>query len=377
MKWKEKHRVSKAREESIIRENSAAIVAANARMLNVILAIGIVIFGLLWGLTFLLEDYRCMRMAYGLIIASFLVICVLSALPTMRTSPIVWLYCAFCVYAANTIFCGIFIAPDIVGVMILGYLVLLPILTLDYTWRVNLIEILVSVVYLVLVVPNKERLLAERELVNVCAFTATALAAGAFLRRARLENFELERQTALRETTDYLTGLFNRRKLFESLSESERKDCAEPITGMLMIDIDYFKLYNDTYGHIAGDNCLRQIGKYFKELSESYPVTVFRYGGEEFLCTSNDFTREELLCFCDKLLSDIRRMAIENRTVARGQVTVSIGATAADSLDKREYEKMISEADSALYEAKRGGRDRAVCYVEGMTPSEITSFRKY
>lgn len=376
MKWKEKHRASRAREELLMRENAADISAANARMLLVLLMIGIVLFALLWGLTFLLADYRPLRVVYGLIIVSLIVIHVLSQLPSMKTSAIVWLYCAFCAYAANAAFCGIFVSPESIGVMILGCLVLLPTLTLDYSWRVNLVEIAIGVVYLVLVTPHKTTMTAENDIVNVSAFAAAALAAGTFLRRARLENFELERQTELRETTDYLTGLCNRRKLFDYLSECERKDCTSPITGMLMIDIDYFKLYNDTYGHVAGDECLRRIGGYFRELSQSYPVTVFRYGGEEFLCASDDFTREELLCFCDKLLSDIRRMGIENRAVARGQVTISIGMTVSVSPDERHYEQMISEADSALYEAKRAGRDRAVCFAEGMATGEICSFRK-
>lgn len=377
MKRHNKRGIDSAREEQIIRQNAAAINAANGRMLTVILMIGIVIFALLWGLTFVLADYRPLRIVYGLIIVSLVFVHVLSQLPSMKTSAIVWLYCAFCAYAANTAFCGIFITPGGSGVMILGCLVLLPTLTLDVSWRVNLVEVVTGVVYLILVVPNKTGMAGENELVNVCAFAAASLAAGGFLRRARLENFELERQTALRETTDYLTGLSNRRKLFEFLSENEHRDCTAPITGMLMIDVDYFKLYNDSYGHLAGDECLRRIGNYLKHLSESYPVTFFRYGGEEFLGTTNDFSREELVCFCDKLLSDVRGMRIENRAVARGQVTISIGMTLAEPTAERHYECMISEADSALYFAKRNGRDRAVCFKEGMMEAPLPTFRKY
>lgn len=375
MKWKEKFRASTAREDRILRQNQAAVNAANARMLDVILVTGIVVFALLWGLTFLLPNYRVLRVVYGLIIVSLICIHVLSKLPTLRTASIVWLYCAFCVYAANTAFCGIFIIPDSTGVMILGCLVLLPTLTLDYSWRADLFEVLIGAVYLLLILPHKAPAAAQNEIINVCFFAATALAAGGFQRRARLENFELERQAGLRETTDYLTGLGNRRQLFDYLSEKEKPDCPAPITGMLMLDIDNFKLYNDSYGHIAGDECLRRLGACLQNLAQSYPARFFRYGGEEFLAASSEFSREEMYCFCEKIADEVRHMNIQNEAVEKGRVTVSIGFTVEESPVSRNYEQMISRADSALYEAKRTGRDRVVGCRPGMRAVEAPSCR--
>lgn len=374
MKWKEKLRASAARERAILRQNQEAVNAANARMLTVILATGTVVFALLWGLTFLLPDYRELRVVYGLVLASFVGIHVLSQLPSLRTASIVWLYCAFCAYAANTAFCGIFVIPDSTGVMILGCLVLLPTLTLDFSWRADLLEILIGAAYLLLVLPHKLPSAAQNEVVNVCFFAGTAMAAGGFQRRARMENFELERQSVLRETTDYLTGLGNRRKLFDYLSEKEKPDCPAPITGMLMLDIDNFKLYNDSYGHIAGDECLRRLGACLQALGLRYPVRFFRYGGEEFLATSGEFNREEMYCFCEKIADEMRDMGIQNEAADKGIVTVSIGFTVAESPMCGQYEQMISQADSALYEAKRSGRDRVVGYRPGMSAAETPSF---
>ena len=181
---------------------------------------------------------------------------------------------------------------------------------------------------------------------------------------------EGERQSVQRETTDYLTGLYNRRKLFEYLGEKEKKGSAEPLAGILMLDIDFFKLYNDSYGHIAGDECLRRIGAYLLSLGQSYPVSFFRYGGEEFLGTSSNFNREELCCFGEKIVDELRGLNIQNEFVERGRVTVSVGLAFSDSPDGRSYEQLISQADSALYEAKRTGRNRAVVWHPGMSTIE-------
>ena len=123
-------------------------------------------------------------------------------------------------------------------------------------------------------------------------------------------------------------------------------------------------------GHIAGDECLRRIGAYLLSLGQSYPVSFFRYGGEEFLGTSSDFNREELCCFGEKIVDELRGLNIQNEFVERGRVTVSVGLAFSDSPEGRSYEQLISQADSALYEAKRTGRNRAVVWRPGMSTIE-------
>lgn len=372
MKLSEKIKKTYRRESGELAQNAEAVEAANSRMFLLVLMIGVATFSALWVLTYLVEGFDIFRLPDIILAFSFLALFGLSRLK-LPIASVAWLYCTFSVYTVVTIVSGIFVTPDYVDVMIFVCLFQLPVLTLDHSWRIDLIVVILALAYILIVVPNKAVGLAKNEIVNVFFFTAAALASGGFLRRARLDNFELERQSALRETTDYLTGLYNRRKLFDFFAEKEKKGCTSPITGMLMLDIDNFKLFNDSYGHLAGDDCLRRIGACMRGLSESYPVTFFRYGGEEFLGTSCTLTRRELLELCEKLVADVGGMQIPHRAVEKGHVTVSVGYTTAED-SPGTYEQMITEADSALYEAKRTGRDRAVGYEPRMAETEQKSF---
>ena len=353
------------RENDRLVQNAKAVDDANRRMFVLVLVIGTVTFAAVWLLTFLVDSFAVFRTTDIVLILAFLALFGLSKLPVYKAPAVVWLYCTFLIYAVVTIFSGVFVTQDYVDVMTFVCLFQLPVLTLDRSWRVDLCEIALALAYVLIVVPHKAAGIAKIEIVNVFFFTASALAVGGFLRRTRIDNFELERQGSLRETTDYLTGLYNRRKLFSIFSEKEKEGCEEPITGMLMLDIDNFKLFNDSYGHIVGDNCLQKIGAYFLRLSENYPICFFRYGGEEFLGTSCTLSREELFRFCEKMVRDVRDMNIPNKAVEKGRVTISVGITSVDAENCGKYELMISEADYALYAAKRSGRDRVVAFTSG------------
>lgn len=375
MKLKDRLRQNNIKEAAELAQNAAAVDAANGRMFLLVLMIGVATFGTLWVLTYLVQGFEIFRMPDIVLAFAFLALFGLSRLPQLHVPAVAWLYCTFVIYTAVTIASGLLVTTDYVDVMIFVCLFQLPVLTLDHSWRVDLIVVILALAYILIVVPNKAAELAKNEIVNVFFFTASALAAGGFLRRTRIENFELERQSRLRETTDYLTGLFNRRKLFDYFSEKEKKGCEEPITGMLMLDIDNFKLFNDSYGHLAGDECLRRIAECMRELSEGRPVRLFRYGGEEFLGTSCTLARDELCGFCEQLAEKVRSMNIPHEAVEKGRVTVSIGymTTEADA-PCGSYEQMITEADAALYEAKRTGRDRVVGYEPRMADTVQKSF---
>lgn len=168
--------------------------------------------------------------------------------------------------------------------------------------------------------------------------------------------------------TDFLTGILNRRGGFER-AETDFSLCVRhrQIYVVYMIDIDFFKDYNDTFGHYMGDSALiavaECIGKTFARKSDIH----FRYGGEEFAaCISVD--REETV----KKLAENLRVNVENLMIKAGKttvspyLTVSIGATAyipgKTSMSISETE-LFEKADEALYKAKEGGRNRTV-YLE-------------
>ncbi|HTW49884.1 MAG TPA: diguanylate cyclase [Acidobacteriaceae bacterium] len=159
-------------------------------------------------------------------------------------------------------------------------------------------------------------------------------------------------------THDALTGLWNRGALLDLLhSEIERALRTNASMGILMLDVDHFKPVNDTFGHLAGDAVLRELGRRIQRATRPYDTTG-RYGGEEFLVILPACDREQTLNSAERICAAIAAEPF----VADGQeirLTVSIGATVAPDSASSETE-ILSLADLALYQAKSEGRDRAV-----------------
>ena len=161
---------------------------------------------------------------------------------------------------------------------------------------------------------------------------------------------------------DGLTGLNNRRAFDERLIiEWQRAQLtAEPIT-LLLIDVDHFKLYNDTLGHLQGDECLRQIAQAMQGALHRQGDFLARFGGEEFaLLIQGDATAAQAMA--QRLLDAVREAALAHpASPCDSQVSISIGAISASSTRLGSSEALIRRADSALYRAKHEGRGRAVC----------------
>jgi diguanylate cyclase (GGDEF)-like protein len=160
--------------------------------------------------------------------------------------------------------------------------------------------------------------------------------------------------------TDGLTGLYNHRHFQEKLSSELRRlrRFSDPLS-LLLVDIDFFKKVNDSYGHPAGDEILRGVAKIIRGTVRHIDIPA-RYGGEEFaailLGTNRDGAR--------KMAERLRRAVTENRCSVNGKdltVTVSIGSATSPS-DAETHEQIIEKADQALYHAKRTGRNRCVLW---------------
>lgn len=162
-------------------------------------------------------------------------------------------------------------------------------------------------------------------------------------------------------SSDGLTGVANRRYFDEALSVEWRRARrhSNPVA-LLMCDIDFFKLYNDTYGHLAGDECLRKVANAINRHSERPSDTVARYGGEEFAVILAETTIGGALMVAEKIRNAIRQLNLPHDSSPFGYVTLSIGiASAAPGFDNPP-DDLIHAADKALYRAKQEGRDR-VC----------------
>ena len=171
---------------------------------------------------------------------------------------------------------------------------------------------------------------------------------------AEIEKLQIElREQAIR---DPLTGLYNRRYLFESLSREVPRAVREgyPIS-IILLDIDHFKIINDTFGHDAGDKALRVLATQLKTLSRVEDI-VCRYGGDEHLIVMHNTTADKALERADQL-----RKAIARRRVSHAgktfKFTVSFGV-AVFPVYAATIEEVISAADYALYQSKKAGRNR-------------------
>jgi diguanylate cyclase (GGDEF)-like protein len=184
--------------------------------------------------------------------------------------------------------------------------------------------------------------------------------------RARVRTqLTVKRQSdALRELTltDGLTGVSNRRAFDEKL-QGEWRRCAraEVPMALIMVDIDHFKLFNDHYGHQAGDACLRQVGAAMQRAARRPQDLVARYGGEEFaiLLPQEDISGAEAVA--RRVLDEIGALEIAHaRSTAAPQVTVSMGVASITPQAKREPALLLKAADALLYQAKANGRNRYV-----------------
>jgi diguanylate cyclase (GGDEF)-like protein len=159
---------------------------------------------------------------------------------------------------------------------------------------------------------------------------------------------------------DGLTRIANRRYFDEFLQEEWRR-CARlklPIS-LAMIDLDHFKLLNDTYGHQAGDDCLRKMGTVLKKIARRPGDLCARYGGEEFAVVLGNTGSESALMLMNELLDDIRGLNIPNRhSPVMPTLTASIGLMTMCPEPKSNENMLIEAADEQLYCAKESGRNR-------------------
>ncbi|WP_019910143.1 diguanylate cyclase [Paenibacillus sp. HW567] len=180
-------------------------------------------------------------------------------------------------------------------------------------------------------------------------------------RELELNNEELNKYIHLIERisiTDELTGLYNRRyfnKVF--LEEVEKAASGSQYLTYLMMDIDYFKKYNDTYGHYEGDTVLRRVGALLQELAARADGYAFRLGGEEFGIVITGFTPRQSREYAESLRRSIAELQIRHAlSEDYGIITVSIGV-AAVRVDNHREEDIYKLGDDALYQSKSEGRN--------------------
>jgi two-component system chemotaxis family response regulator WspR len=171
-------------------------------------------------------------------------------------------------------------------------------------------------------------------------------------------NFELQSLS----NADGLTGLSNRR-FFDEYMEAEWKRgtrSKNPLS-VLMVDVDHFKQFNDTYGHVAGDEILKRVADAIKQSCRRSTDLAARYGGEEFAVILPETPFADLGRLGDKLCQTIEALLLPHSASQVGNyVTVSVGGATAIPAQAEYFITLVDAADKALYEAKKAGRNRTV-----------------
>lgn len=183
---------------------------------------------------------------------------------------------------------------------------------------------------------------------------------GDITERKRMEDEvnQLNRRLTQLAATDGLTGLTNRRAFDGFLLR--QFECCDEIS-VLLLDIDNFKSYNDTYGHQAGDRCLQAVAKVIGDATLNTSGLSARYGGEEFAVVLPDTGEDSALKVAEAIRLNVRSLGIPNSVSSRGYITISVGVAARTEATLDES-ALVGQADTALYEAKRLGRNRSILH---------------
>jgi diguanylate cyclase (GGDEF)-like protein len=195
-------------------------------------------------------------------------------------------------------------------------------------------------------------------LVGIDAILAILFTVGAWLlARAQISRQQTEHKLEEMAITDGLTNLYNRVYFNDTLeNELQRSMRYKTPLCLLMLDIDYFKSINDTYGHQAGDACLVALATLLKRFSRKVD-TCARYGGEEFIIILPQTPFENAIELAERMRQEVERLKVqyENQSI---QYTVSIGVSSLSLTGEMLEEELLKAADSALYVAKENGRNR-------------------
>jgi diguanylate cyclase (GGDEF)-like protein len=175
-------------------------------------------------------------------------------------------------------------------------------------------------------------------------------------------NEELQRLSSL----DGLTGLLNRRQFDERYIREWRRAARDGTTlSVIMVDIDFFKAYNDAYGHLVGDDCLRSVARTLDDSMRRPADFVARYGGEEFAAVLPDTGVEGAVGVAESFRAQVAALSADIGPLTGKHVTVSVGVASAKPDAGSAPADLIAAADQALYRAKRAGRNRVETATEG------------
>lgn len=205
------------------------------------------------------------------------------------------------------------------------------------------------------------QVLESELLMQLATQVSIAIQQSELYHRLQVANNELEQLA----TVDGLTQVANRRYFDQRLNQEwERLNQGKQPLSLLLIDVDYFKLYNDTYGHQAGDDCLRQLATAIKQVVKHAGDLVARYGGEEFVVLLPHTTTAGAVHVAHTIRTAVQKLSmVHAKSSVSSHITLSIGIATTIPRSQELPETLITNADQALYQAKRQGRNTYEVYL--------------
>jgi diguanylate cyclase (GGDEF)-like protein len=217
---------------------------------------------------------------------------------------------------------------------------------------------------------DPDLILMSRYIVLICLCLIATWIVSHSTAQSRTLMAKLEQQSNI----DYLTGILNRRaietELFEEINKAKYSNTW---LSFIMADVDFFKLYNDSNGHLIGDNCLKDIARLISHEGLRPADIVGRFGGEEFVLILPNTKADEAKEVAENLRQLILKQNIPYGPKNNDPVTLTLGVTSAYGQDISDTEQLIRDADTALYQGKHQGRNRVVSTISGCsdTPHKI------
>lgn len=171
-----------------------------------------------------------------------------------------------------------------------------------------------------------------------------------------LEGIENDKKIRYMSITDRLTGLFNRHAFYDYMQKVNTQEDVKKL-GFLILDIDFFKFYNDYYTHFEGDYVLKMVGDLLEEISSYHGLYAFRFGGEEFVILYPNGMKDDLLYLGEEIHSAIWNMNYQRQDITTyDRITVTIGLATSGNTEK-ESKELLTAADKQLYLGKNNGRN--------------------
>lgn len=334
--------------KKLIQDNKVEITEINYRILKQIIVVSGLLMSVVLIVSNVLFDHKILVPAYISALILSIVLFLFRNSGIIKNHPLIFLYLLSIFYIGVTTYINIMYHPEYKATFAIGLFCIVPMIFIDNPFRIDLFIFLSCLLHCGLGFVFKDIQVASADAMNCFSFVVVGCYIGNTSMFSRLSEADLRRCAELEKRTDVLTGIGNRRYLFETIGALEKESSRKPV-GAIMFDIDDFKSFNDKFGHFAGDKCLTVVGEIIKEIQKIFnnKIIFYRYGGDEFVAFAFDFTQNELEKLSELLQNKTSDMDIDGK-----QIKISIGISYCGYTSMRNYEKLIEAADIQLYKAK-------------------------